>query len=87
MHKLWIVQVARGATIGKVQGHKRRPSHLDNCGGGDEGGHHKLAELLTKEREEHPVLLLFITWWTSVRSSGCWKSRGADFGGLEKSQR
>jgi hypothetical protein len=25
--------------------------------GGDEGGHHKLAELLTEEKEEHPVLL------------------------------
>ncbi len=40
----------------KVQGHKRRPYHLEKCG--DEVGHHKLAELSTGEREEHPVLLL-----------------------------
>jgi hypothetical protein len=32
----------------------RHPSHLDNSG--DKGGHHKLAELLTEEREEHPLL-------------------------------
>jgi hypothetical protein len=36
----------------KVQGHKRRPSNLDNFGG--EGGHHKLME----EGKEHPAFLL-----------------------------
>ncbi len=50
--------------------------YVFNCG--DEGGHHKRAELLTEEREEHLAFLLSRTRWTSVDSRIAVRTRSAD---------